>query len=327
MESNSEKIMRRDLRRYFSTVGWALLLYFALMNFSVLFVQFVEIILALWKQVLHSDSGSAAGIFDGFYQGIWGYFLAAGIGIVILLAWKKTAYWKKVIWARGRNMKTADFFGLACALISAQVFFQVYSYLFEAILNVFGFSEIEGFIEMSEDIGGFAMFLYSGMLAPIAEEILFRGLIQKTLVPYGKRFAVLGSSILFGLFHGNIIQAPYAFVCGLILGYTAAEYSIGWAMLLHMINNLVLADLLGRVTAGLPEEISSSVYFAVILLCAVAACIILLVRRREVRAYKEQNPIPSECVRCFFTSAGIITFSVLMIISIVLTFFVCLIRI
>ena len=113
----------------------------------------------------------------------------------------------------------------------------------------------------------------------------------------------------------------------MILGYTAAEYSIGWAMLLHMINNLVLADLLGRVTAGLPEEISSSVYFAVILLCAVAACIILLVRRREVRAYKEQNPIPSECVRCFFTSAGIITFSVLMIISIVLTFFVCLIRI
>ena len=90
--------MRRDLRRYFSTVGWALLLYFALMNFSVLFVQFVEIILALWKQVLHSDSGSAAGVFDGFYQGTWGYFLAAGIGIVILLAWKKTAYWKKVIW-------------------------------------------------------------------------------------------------------------------------------------------------------------------------------------------------------------------------------------
>ena len=93
----------------------------------------------------------------------------------------------------------------------------------------------------------------ASILAPLWEELLFRGYVLRTLRPYGKRFAVMGSGVLFGLFHGNLLQTPYAVLMGLVLGYLTVEYSIHWAVLLHLFNNLVLADLLSRITASLPE--------------------------------------------------------------------------
>ena len=62
---------------------------------------------------------------------------------------------------------------------------------------------------------GLAMFIYASILAPISEEILFRGLIQHSLLPFGKKFAVFGSALLFGIFHGNLAQTPFAFLAGL----------------------------------------------------------------------------------------------------------------
>ena len=37
------------------------------------------------------------------------------------------------------------------------------------------------------DTDNFIMFLYAGILAPITEEILFRGVVQRTLLPWGRR--------------------------------------------------------------------------------------------------------------------------------------------
>ncbi|MBQ8923986.1 MAG: CPBP family intramembrane metalloprotease [Lachnospiraceae bacterium] len=68
------------------------------------------------------------------------------------------------------------------------------------------------------------MYLSVFLLAPIAEEILFRGLI----LSYGKKCmpiyaAVILQAFLFGLYHGNIIQGTYAFILGTLLGYIASK--------------------------------------------------------------------------------------------------------
>ena len=68
------------------------------------------------------------------------------------------------------------------------------------------------------------MYLSIFLLAPIAEEILFRGLI----LSYGKKcmpiyVAVILQAFLFGLYHGNIIQGTYAFILGILLGYIASK--------------------------------------------------------------------------------------------------------
>lgn len=66
-------------------------------------------------------------------------------------------------------------------------------------------------------------FIYSlitvGIMPPIFEEIIFRGFALSVLRPYGDRFAIIFSSLFFGLIHANIYQFTYASALGLFMGY------------------------------------------------------------------------------------------------------------
>ena len=58
-------------------------------------------------------------------------------------------------------------------------------------------------------------------MAPVVEELLFRGAIQGHLLRKWKKplWAIVVSSLIFGIVHGNWVQAPFAFVVGLALGW------------------------------------------------------------------------------------------------------------
>ena len=72
----------------------------------------------------------------------------------------------------------------------------------------------------------------------IFEELFFRKALIDFTLPYGKYFALLFSSLLFGLIHMNLSQGLFAFIIGLIFGavylYTK---DIKITMLIHFINN------------------------------------------------------------------------------------------
>lgn len=59
----------------------------------------------------------------------------------------------------------------------------------------------------------------TGILAPIMEEIIFRYGIFKYLKKKNIIFAIVVSSLCFGIMHMNIIQSGYAFLIGLVLAY------------------------------------------------------------------------------------------------------------
>lgn len=82
-------------------------------------------------------------------------------------------------------------------------------------------------------------FLGIGIIVPIYEEILVRGLIFKemegliTLWP-----ALLLQGLIFGLMHGNALQFSYAFPMGVFLGYIYIKYRSIWApILIHLVWN------------------------------------------------------------------------------------------
>ena len=76
--------------------------------------------------------------------------------------------------------------------------------------------------------------LLAGLIAPAAEELLFRRLLLRRLRPYGERFALVASALCFGLFHGNLNQFFYAFLLGLVLAELALSTGCLWqAVLLH----------------------------------------------------------------------------------------------
>lgn len=314
------KAMKKDLRRRFSGTGWTLLIYYIILNASVLLWVFFETIWNMLTVMPFGEAGDLEQIASAASESGWGYFLAAAFGLLILLLWKKPRYFRDEIFAKGKPMGVGTFFGILCIFLGGQFLSQMMISVTEMIMNLFGFSMLEGMEALAVDFDNFSMFLYAGVLAPVTEELLFRGLVQRTLMPFGKRFAIFCSAFTFGLYHGNLIQTPFAFLVGLILGYVAAEYNIFWAMLLHMINNLVVADMLYRMLSFLPEMTSGVVIWLILLAFAVAGLVILIVKRDKTREWRTSEPIYRTYLGCFFSSAGMIVFNVVIGLMMIYTF-------
>ncbi len=83
----------------------------------------------------------------------------------------------------------------------------------------------------------FLMLLYSVLLAPLFEELLFRGLLFNQLRRYGRCFAILITALLFGLMHANVLQLIAAILLGLLLAWIRESYGLPYAILLHISNN------------------------------------------------------------------------------------------
>ena len=248
-----EKLIRKFLRRQFSPLSWSLVAYYLIMNIMVILTMAAESArLALSHFLGGNFDMDPETLMEQVSGNAWGYQAAVAVGLVILLAWKGWDFFREEVFAKTRRMNIKTFLCLACVFLGCQVAASVYSALLEAVLNLMGLSALAALEAATVTADTFSMFLYASIVAPIAEELIFRGFLQRSLMPYGKKFAIFASALLFGLFHGNLIQTPYAFLVGLVLGYTAAEYSIWWAVVLHMVNNFLLADLLPRLLSWLP---------------------------------------------------------------------------
>lgn len=80
-----------------------------------------------------------------------------------------------------------------------------------------------------------------GIIVPITEEYVYRGLIYKRVRKnMSVASALILSSILFGGIHMNIVQTIYGLLCGFLLGYLYEKYgSIKAPIFAHMIMNIV----------------------------------------------------------------------------------------
>ena len=84
------------------------------------------------------------------------------------------------------------------------------------------------------------MIIATFVIAPIGEELFFRGVIMG----YAKRYmppaiAILFQGVLFGLYPGNIVQGIYACILGCLLGFVAYKADTLLAsMILHFSINL-----------------------------------------------------------------------------------------
>lgn len=93
---------------------------------------------------------------------------------------------------------------------------------------------------MLNGVGIIPIIIFVGILSPIVEEIIFRGVLLDKLRSYGDRTAITFTAIVFALFHGNLSQFFYALVLGLILGYIAFKTNtIKYTIILHIAINII----------------------------------------------------------------------------------------
>ncbi len=100
--------------------------------------------------------------------------------------------------------------------------------------------ELAQSFELTDDIATNILILsYVCVIAPIMEELLYRGFILNALSPVDRKFAVIVSACLFSLMHGNFMQFPNTLLVGLLLGYTAVRSgSIIPSILTHIVLNV-----------------------------------------------------------------------------------------
>lgn len=305
----------RYMRHVYSVQGWALLIYYGIMNAAVLVLMIGSVIMSSMAMVLQGDLQLEYLEQQMVSVSGWGYILAIGIGGMWLMLWKKPEFFFHTIFKRGKPMKVSGFFEILCVFMSGQMVFLLLSILADWVLSQFGISLND---QMAIDTDNWSLFLYAGLGAPVAEEILFRGLIMRSMEPFGKKFAVFGSALLFGIYHGNVTQSFYAFVVGLVLGYVAMEHNILWAMVLHMFNNLTVSDTLTRLGSFLPGYLGDLLVWALILGFAIAALVVLILRRRQIRDWFQKAYDDPLCVKAFFTAPGIIVLLAVMLGTMVL---------
>lgn len=81
--------------------------------------------------------------------------------------------------------------------------------------------------------------LFLSVVTPIGEEFLFRGVLTTGLMRYGAIIAVLGSALVFALFHGINTAFPAALVTGIIVGEVFRRSGSIWPpVVVHGVVNL-----------------------------------------------------------------------------------------
>ena len=110
------------------------------------------------------------------------------------------------------------------------------------------------------------------ILPPLVEETIFRGLILQYLRKAGACFIVanLLQSVLFGIFHMNLVQGVYAAFLGFLLGYLAWRYqSLIVPMAMHALFNFFGTAVIEFENAFLPDFLLGLIILASIPLTAI----------------------------------------------------------
>jgi len=143
----------------------------------------------------------------------------------------------------------------------------VISYI-EAYLSAFGIAmpDSDFTIVKPSALALTLQFLYVIVIGPLAEELIYRGLILTLLRPFGKWLAVFFSALIFGIMHGNIPQAASAFGSAIVMALIAVSCgSIVPTIIIHILNNAIASysDFSDVMKWGYADEIQMGIQIVI----------------------------------------------------------------
>lgn len=117
----------------------------------------------------------------------------------------------------------------------------ILSGIFLEFLSSIGISDTTDIsMEQSNNLGTIIATFITAVTPAFAEEFMFRGVILGKMRKYGDSFAIIASSLLFAMMHGNLQQISFAFIGGMFFAFvTVKTNSLLPAMIIHFANNLL----------------------------------------------------------------------------------------
>ena len=171
--------------------------------------------------------------------------------------------------------------------------------LCNAVTMLFVDNEATEILSLTSEISFGGLFFFVGLLAPVCEETVFRGILYTGFRKKGTPMqAVLWTAILFGLFHMNLNQMVYATALGVAFGLLREATGNIWAgiighislnsynVLLYYLQSVLLsAEELSDAEETLTQDAlltTIGVYLVIALITtALAACVLNVIAKLE----------------------------------------------
>ena len=135
--------------------------------------------------------------------------------------------------------------------------------------------------------------LGTGVIVPLCEELIFRGLMYGRLKDYVPvRWALLMSALAFGISHGNLVQGIYGFTLGYLMAYLYERTGKLWVpVLFHIVANTISVLITETAIFNLLylNEITVLLSGAVGVLIALAGMLAIQRRLPEAQNQETQN--------------------------------------
>lgn len=196
-----------------------------------------------------------------------------------------------------------------------QLPFSLLNLSMEKLFNLCGFTLRLGRELSLAGAGSVVEGLYVCLAAPIIEELLYRGFILKSLKKYGECFAIVISSVLFGLMHTNLTQSVFAFFAGMVLAYVAMRYSVKWSILMHMINNLVMGVGVSLISDTFFPDLKNLITYIIFIIFFLAGLAIIVKSRNKIRSYVMDNKTKQGLYKAAFSSKAFIAFLIVSVVG------------
>lgn len=162
------------------------------------------------------------------------------------------------------------------------------------------------------------------VLAPLIEEFLMRGCMLKILKPFGNWFAIIITSVMFGLLHNNIGQGIGAIAIGILYGIIAVKTeSIYPTIVLHGINNLFAS--VGSILSGdFGNKTAYIIYALILFLLAIAGLVLFIIYVGRINLKNENKSClkTGECVRRYILNPVVLLYTVANLFIFIFLFFI-----
>ncbi len=287
MEFTPEQLaaQRKAMRRGANRIGIALLLSLAAAYLSIIGIELLIGIIDPWALYQYN---LLMAISD------FGIYFIGGIVLYLLLLPLPAA------WPERRSLTPRRFGKLALESIGLMYSTAILTtILIVALTSLLGKEYSNLMSDTLDELSLPAMVLFVAVIAPICEELIFRRILLRKLLPMGQRYAVATSALAFGLFHTNLEQLFYTTALGALLACVVIKTGkLRYSILLHMLINLLGSVV---ITAVEPYPVAENVFVIAIYLLMLIGLVVLVRDRHNLRLTAPSLP---HCFRATFTAPG-----------------------
>jgi len=153
-----------------------------------------------------------------------------GLPLMFLIMYKRKIPWEQAVWQKKISLKKLA--GLFLGGILINQIAGIFLYLLQLLpgLDSLFLAYQESMETMVPEQDPRQLIILLGLIVPIYEEVLFRGLIFREFAVIAPvKLAIAAQAILFGVWHSTIIQGLYAFILGIVLCRVYLRHQSIWA--------------------------------------------------------------------------------------------------